>query len=239
MALLQASSLMIVAYAGYGQIAGLSQERQPHSIASLITALITAIITACLLYEGVTIAALSTVEAIVWGETVEGFVAPLERIAQNFNVPGSSMILAVGAIVAMSGILLHLITDLAWVMWTMGQQRDLSSRFARINAAGVPALGVLVVGGAIACVILNGSIATIWSFSAFNFLLYSAVTHLAAFHLTAPERLCPRWLTGISLVVCISLAFCFDWKLWLVWSGLVVIGVIWRGINQWSNQQSE
>ena len=66
---------------------------------------------------------------------------------------------------------------------------------------------MVVVGVAIAGLVLVGNIKTTWSFSAFTILVYYAITNFCALRLPADQRLYPRWIAIVGLVACLGLAF--------------------------------
>ncbi len=205
---LHASALMFVAYSGYGRITTLSEEvHEPKRTipqAIIITLLIT-----MLLYMVVAIVAVGAVGATEMElATHQKFAAPLELVASQFSITGSSQIIAVGAITAMLGVLLNLIIGLSRVVLAMARKQDLPQIFSRLNSQETsPDLAVILVGVAIAGLVLIGDVKTTWSFSAFSILIYYAITNLATLKLSAEARLYPRWVGWMGLFSCLLLAF--------------------------------
>jgi len=119
------------------------------------------------------------------------------------------------------------------VLLAMGRRRDAPRILARLNPQGTtPNLAVLVVGIAIALLVLVGNVKTTWSFSAFNVLIYYAITNLAAWQLPNNQRLYPKWLAILGLVSCLFLAFWVDPQIWQIGLGLILAGLIWHKIRQ-------
>ncbi len=228
---LQATALMFVAYVGFGRMAYLSHAvRKPHHTIPLSALVIFGGV--MLLYWGVAIVLLNTLSAEALEEAVEIYIAPLAIAARQFNLPGVAPVVAMGALTALLTMLLNLMLDCAQMLQSMAEQ-DIPRSFARFNAAGTtPTLAVLAVSGAIVCFIGVGDVKTIWSFSAFAMLIYCAITQLAVLKLSAQERLYPRLFPQLVFWGCLFLAFWVDWQVWLVSLGLLVIGLIWRSINQ-------
>ncbi len=79
-------------------------------------------------------------------------------------------------------------------------------------------------------VVVGNNVKTTWSFSAFNVLIYYAVTNLAALQITTEERLYPKWLAWIGLLSCGFLAFWVEWHLWLLGIILILVGLGWRKV---------
>lgn len=229
---LHASALMFVAYTGYGRIATMGEEaREPRK--TIPRAMIVTMVITMLLYMAVATVAVGTVGAEVLTSATQAHAGPLEVAVRSFGIPGGAEILAVGAITAMLGVLLNLILGLSRVLLAMGRRRDMPRILAGLNQSGTtPALAVLVVGIAIAGLVLIGDVNTTWSFSAFTVLIYYAVTNLAALRLPAHERLYPKWLAWVGLAACIFLAFWVEQQIWQVGLALIFSGLIWHTAAQ-------
>lgn len=230
---LQASALMFVAYTGYGRIATMGEEaREPRK--TIPKAMIVCLVLTMLLYMAVAAVGIGAVGADVLGSaTGQGKAAPLEAVARSVAGSGGAFVLAIGAMTAMLGVLLNLILGLSRVLLAMGRRRDMPRVLARLNQQGTtPHWAVLVVGVAIALLVLLGNVKTTWSFSAFNVLIYYAITNLAALRLPASERLYPQWLAWLGLASCLFLAFWVESSIWQVGLGLIVAGLIWHTVRQ-------
>jgi APA family basic amino acid/polyamine antiporter len=230
---LQASALMFVAYTGYGRIATMGEEaREPRQ--TIPKAMIVCLVLTMLLYMAVAAVGIGAVGADVLGSaTGQGKAAPLEAVARSVAGSGGAFVLAIGAMTAMLGVLLNLILGLSRVLLAMGRRRDMPRVLARLNQQGTtPYWSVLVVGVAIALLVLLGNVKTTWSFSAFNVLIYYAITNLAALRLPASERLYPQWLAWLGLASCLFLAFWVESSIWQVGLGLIVAGLIWHTVRQ-------
>ena len=235
LAVFHATALMFVAYTGYGRITTMSEEvRQPRRTIPL--AIIITLGMTMLLYLAVAVVAVGAVGAEVLGTVTNDRAAPLAIVAQQFWLPGSTQILALGAITAMLGVLLNLILGLSRVVLAMGRRGDLPAAVARLNRARTtPVVAVLGVGGAIALLVLLGNVKTTWSFSAFSVLVYYALTNGAALRLSPQERLYPQWIAWVGLVSCGFLAFWVDRQIWLWGLGLIGLGLGWKrliGVNR-------
>jgi APA family basic amino acid/polyamine antiporter len=228
---LRASALMFVAYTGYGRIATLGEEvRKPRQ--TIPKAMIVTMVVIMLLYMAVAVVGIGAVGAESLSAATGEAAAPLVVAARNFGVPGSSQVLAVGAITAMLGVLLNLILGLSRVLLAMARRKDMPGSMARLNQARTPSSAVLLVGMAIACFVLIGNVKTTWSFSAFTVLIYYALTNLSALRLPEEGRLYPRWVAWIGLGNSLFLAFWVEQPIWLVGLGLILGGLIWRTVFQ-------
>lgn len=230
---LHASALMFVAYTGYGRIATMGEEaREPRK--TIPKAMIASLVVTMLLYMAVAAVAIGAVGADVLSKaTHQAQAAPLEIAVRSVAGSGGAVVLAIGAITAMLGVLLNLILGLSRVVLAMGRRRDLPRVLAQLNQSGTtPVAAVLVVGSAIAGLVLIGNVKTTWSFSAFSVLIYYAITNLAALRLPAHERLYPKWLGWMGLASCVFLAFWVEKQIWLMGLALIVAGLIWHAVAQ-------
>lgn len=213
------------------------------NVHKLSKAMIVTIALATVLYSSVAIVAIHTIGSTVLSDSVGAFVAPLGVASRSLKLLGSPVIMtgimALGAILTLLGITGYLLARLARVLWKMGQRRDLPRLLARVDATtAVPNLAWIVATGMIACIALTSDIEAIWSFSAFALLLHMAITNLAALRLSPGDRLYPRWITWVGLGLSVFLIPWLEWRIWLMGLGLVVISLIWRGINLWSAEQA-
>ncbi|WP_416667247.1 APC family permease [Egbenema bharatensis] len=235
----RATSLLVVAFAGYGQIARLAQTPQTPRW-SVGKASGWTLIMVLLLYGGVAIAAVAAIGTVGLRDAVEAYGAPLAIAARTFTIPGSLAIVAVGASLTLLGTVSYLLVELVRVLWMMGQRRDLPRSLAQINSVrAFPPFAVLWAGGSIAFIVLSSDLQSIWNFAAFGFLLHTAITNLAMAQLPAGAHRYLRWFALISVALCIFLIFWLDWRVWLLGAGLVVVGLVWRGINLWVIEQSD
>ncbi|ABG49601.1 amino acid permease-associated region [Trichodesmium erythraeum IMS101] len=232
--LLQATALMFVAYTGYGRIATLGEEvKEPRR--TIPRAIALTMIFTCVLYISTAIVSVFAGQEVIQklSQADVSLVAPLEVIAKvgGLGIPVIPKLIAIGAITAMLGVLLNLILGLSRVLLAMGRRRDVPKVVARLDSGQTtPYIAVVIVGVAIACLVLIGDVKTTWSFSAFNVLIYYAITNFAALHLSPEERLYPKWLGWLGLASCLFLAFWVEKQIWLVGLGLILIGLIWHSL---------
>jgi basic amino acid/polyamine antiporter, APA family len=212
---------MFVAYTGYARIATLGEEiKEPRT--SIPHAIIVTLAVTAVLYVLVAVTAIGTVGANRFAESVSGRATPLESVARALDVAFLPQLIAVGAMMAMLGVLLNLIIGLSRVVLAMGRQGDAPPLFARLSGDGrAPTGAVILVGLAAGGLALIGSIETTWAFSAFTVLIYYAITNLAALSLPPEDRLYPRWVTIIGLIACLFLAFWVPITIWAVGLGLI------------------
>ncbi|WP_416193095.1 APC family permease [Nitrobacter sp. TKz-YC01] len=223
-----ATALMFVAYTGYGRIATLGEEvKEPRT--SIPQAIIVTLAVTAVLYVLVAVAAIGTVGADRFAGSVSERATPLEPVARALDVAFLPQLIAIGAVMAMLGVLLNLIIGLSRIVLAMGRQGDAPPLFARLSGDGrAPTGAVILVGLAVGGLALIGSVETTWAFSAFTVLIYYAITNLAALRLPPEDRLYPRWVAIIGLIACLFLAFWVPVTIWVVGLGLILIGLAWK-----------
>ncbi|MEX2495573.1 MAG: APC family permease [Woeseia sp.] len=226
-ALLYATALMFVAYTGYGRIATMSEEIiNPR--ATIPRAIIMTLVVSALVYSLVAIAAIGAVGSERLVGSAADKATPLESAAAALEVPGLTLVLALGAITAMLGVLLNLILGLSRIVLAMGRRSDIPPQFAAISSQSVPRAAVIAVGIAIAGLALTGDVETTWAFSASTVLIYYAVTNLAALKLPRSQRLYPRFVAWLGLGGCLFLTPFLPPRIWIVGTVLIGIGLLWR-----------
>jgi APA family basic amino acid/polyamine antiporter len=277
--MVQATSLFVIGYAGYGRITRRTKHlpHRPVPLSSTISSTISSpislssiinspsinsssvnlssinllpinlsqtialtLLAAFCLYSGVAIVAIQLVGLEALGDAVAAYVAPLSIVAQRFTFPGSRAIVAVGASCVLFGVVGDLVVELSRVLWIMGRQRDLPQAFARVDRTRIfPPVAVASAAGVVGSMVLANDVESIWTFASFAFLLHCTITNFAAFQLTDPVRSLPRWVSLLGVALCFLLIFWLEWRIWLMGAVLVMIGLMWRGINLWVAEQSE
>lgn len=223
---LHASALMFVAYTGYGRITTMGEEVR-HPERTIPVAIITTLVLTMLLYGAIALVSIGALGPTILSANQS--LAPLEAAAQALNVPGLALLISIGAITAMLGVLLNLILGLSRVLLAMGRRNDMPRITARLNASGTaPAIATLVMGSAIALLVLLGNVKTTWSFSAFAVLSYYAIMNLASLQLSHQERLYPRWVSWVGFISCLFLALWVEPSIWMGGLGLVAVGWCWK-----------
>lgn len=225
--LLQAAALMFVAFTGYGRVATLGEEvLDPRR--SIPRAILWTVALTFALYVGVAMAAIGSTDAAALGDAARRGL-PLGWAARQLGHPALASIVAIGAVVAMAGVLLNLVLGLSRVVLAMARRRDMPRVFARLDGGATSApFAVMAVGALVALIALVGDIRTAWSFSAFTVLLYYAITNLAALRVEHAQRFVPRIVSMIGLAGCAGLAWFVDTRVWLAGLALVVAGLAWH-----------
>jgi basic amino acid/polyamine antiporter, APA family len=225
-----AAALLFVAYTGYGRVAALG-ENVPNPQRTIPVVILLSLLISMLLYLAVSVVAIGNVGAGAFNLYTLSNVAPLEIIARQFDIPGASWVMLVGAVIAMLGLLLNLMRALSRVMLAMGRRLDMPAKVAKVNrTTHVPEAAIVAVAILVALLVLIGDIATVWAFSAFTALMYYAMTNLVALQLPPDKRRYPPIIAMIGLLGSLFLAFWVEPAIWLSGIGLVLAGLVWQRI---------
>jgi APA family basic amino acid/polyamine antiporter len=230
-ALAQATALLFVAYTGYGRIATMGEEVvQPKRTIPRAVLLTLALV--LLVYLAVAAGALRLVGPSGLAASVVaagGPAPPLPRLLLEAGWSWGSWIVALGAVLALAGVLLNLVLGLSRVWLAMGRRGDMPPQLAALNAAGTsPQLAVLLSGLLIALLSLGGRLELTWGFSAFTVLGYYAITNLCVLRLAPQQRRFPVALAWLGLLGCAGLAFQVPPAAWRSGLLVLVLGLLWR-----------
>jgi APA family basic amino acid/polyamine antiporter len=206
--ILTASSLLFVAYAGFGRVATLGEEiDEPRR--NIPRALILSLGIAVVVYLLVTAVALGVEGAGRFGELARAG-APLEALASRGWVRAA---LSVGAAAAIGSAFLNLILGISRMAFAMARGGHLPGGLAQVNASSSPWVSVLLTGALVAALVAVRRLELLLTISAFAVLLYYAITNLSALRLSPEERLVPPAVPWAGLLSCLALAAAAAWRL--------------------------
>lgn len=231
----QAAGLLFFCFAGYARMATLGEEvRRPRrtlpraivGALGVVLVLYAAIAVLCMIVLGparlaVSPSPLAELAAVVSGSS--GSAAEL-----GFWVAVVSAVAAIACLGSLAGIL----AGLSRTSLAMARDSELPGALSRISARGSSpvvaeiAVAILAIG---AVIVLDP--AWLVGFSASCVLVYYAIAHLAA--LRQPKA--QRWLHPAVQIVgaagCLVLAFTLPWQGVLIAAGVLVLGLVGRGIR--------
>ena len=168
---------------------------------------------------------------------VENLLPPLGKLLQGLALtPLWNAGLNASAIAAFTGTIWLQIPSLDWHL------RCLQMRFYDQGLA--PKLLQLGLGISLSGLLLVGDVKTLWAFSAFAILIHRALSHWQAAGYWQPVRWSRfskmnrrQYLHGGAAAISLMLAFWLDWQVWLVSLGFIALGLVWRGMRQWSETE--
>jgi APA family basic amino acid/polyamine antiporter len=218
----EACALAFVAFTGYGRVATMGEEiRDPARnipLAILLTLTLTVMLYA----------------AVGWSLSSSG--PGVHSLVEHPALASSRVLqtlVAIGAMLAMLGVLLNLILGLSRVLLAMARRRDVPQGLAVLNSTGTsPNRCVIAIGILIAGLCALGDIRMTWSLSAFTVLVYYATANLCAIMQPPAERRYPRGIPIVGFVVCCSLAVWVEQLAWITGLTLIVIGLFWHCLRR-------
>ena len=227
---LESVALLFVAYNGAARISMLGEEVVDPG-RNIPKAILTTLGMTVLLYVAVAVVGLGCLGAIAFGRAATEQAAPLQVVVEKFGIYGGSTLLSIGAITATLSVLLSVILGLSRILLAMGRRGDMPKVVAHLTTTdATPIWAIIGVAIAIALLVLTGAVKTTWSFAAFGSLYRSVIVSLATLQLEDHERLYPRWLAWLTLASGIFLAFWIEWKVWVIGSGLIGLGLVWHHV---------
>ena len=207
--ILSASSILFVAYAGFGRIATMGEEIQDPK-RNIPRALLLALAGAATVYLLVTATALGVAGAPDLAAAARSSNAPLEAISNSGFVKKA---LAAGAAAAIGSAFLNLVLGISRMAFAMSRGGHLPALFARVNASSSPWAAVLLTGAGVAALAAGRRLELLLTISAFAVLLYYLITNVCALRLSKEERIVPPVVPIAGIVACLALAGAAGWRL--------------------------
>ena len=229
--LAQATALLFVAYTGYGRIATMGEEvlRPERTIprAVLLTLAVVLLVYLAVAAGTLRLAGPAGLAASLGRAGTP--TPPLARLLLDAGWGWGSWVVALGAVLALAGVLLNLVLGLSRVWLAMGRRGDMPPGLAALNACGTsPQAAVLLSGVLIALLSLGGRLELTWGFSAFTVLGNYAITNLCVLRLQPQQRSFPQVLAWLGLLGCLGLAFQVPPAAWRTGLLVLAVGVLWR-----------
>lgn len=220
--LLASAGLLFVAYTGYGRIATMGEEvHNPRHV--IPRAILATVVVVTLLYALIGWRILHYLPLTSSGDFVLSNLLPSGVWRQ---------LVAVGAVIAMCGVILNLILGVSRVVLAMARRGDLPKQWSQLNQQRTSApTAVWVTFIVMLLVVISGDLKIAWSFSAFTVLVYYSITNLAALRVKAEERFVPRWISVLGLISCLSLAAFIELQILYVGLILIGVGLIWHAFR--------
>ncbi|MEY4452051.1 MAG: hypothetical protein RLZZ380_1172 [Actinomycetota bacterium] len=216
------AGVVFFAFAGYARVATLGDEVRdakrniPKAIViSLAFVLVLYLVLAYVLLDDV-------------GTKLNTVPAPVSFLSTQ--VLGVGWVAPIVAAMASLGSMLALLAGVSRTAASMAEDQELPKSFKMRNRFGSPWLAeVIIATGAIALT-SAGKIVWVIGFSSFSVLFYYAVGHLSAIGQPKEERVMPRWLNVVGLLLCIALALSFGITTFLISVGILAAAYVLRGL---------
>ena len=148
------------------------------------------------------------------------------------QLTGNGWIAPTVAAVASLGSMLALLAGVSRTAASMAEDKELPKFFTQRNRFHAPWVAeVVIAAGAIALASV-GRIVWVIGFSSFSVLFYYAIGHLSAMSQPVGERLTPRWVNVLGLVLCAALALSFGISTTLISLGILALALTVRWLWQ-------
>ncbi|HSO70222.1 MAG TPA: APC family permease [Arachnia sp.] len=219
---LQSAGLLFFAFAGYARVATMGEEvRDPRR--TIGRAIVTALLIVLVLYALVGVSLL----LLVGDEALAASTAPLALLVGDH--PVALVALQIGAVAAVGGALLGLLSGIGRTWLAMSREGDLPRFFDHTHPRTlVPHRIELTIGAVLTVILLVADLRGAIGFSSFGVLLYYFVANVAAFTQAQPERRYARVWQVLGAVLCLMLVVTLPWQ--SIVGGFLVLaaGAAWR-----------
>ncbi|MDO5677661.1 MAG: APC family permease [Propionibacteriaceae bacterium] len=219
---LQAAGLLFFAFAGYARIATMGEEvTNPER--TIGRAIITALVIVLVLYAVVGISLL----VLVGPELLAQSTAPLTLLVDGAPIPKA--VLTGGAIAAIAGALLGLLSGIGRTFLAMSREGDLPRFFDHTHpTTKVPHRIELLLGVILTVVLMLVDLRGAIGFSSFGVLLYYFVANLSAYTQDEAHRRYPKAWQVFGALLCLVLVATLPWQSVLAGLAVLALGVLWR-----------
>jgi basic amino acid/polyamine antiporter, APA family len=223
---LQAGGLLFFAFAGYARIATLGEEvKNPRE--TIPRAVPIALGIALALYVAVGVAALVGAGP----EALARSVRPLATAVDEAGAAWALPVVRIGAAVASLGALLALIAGVGRTTLAMARNSDLPAWLSSVHPRHrVPDHAELLIGAAVAVLVLTTDLRNAIGFSSFGVLLYYAIANASAYTQRQGWRRWPRGLNVVGLVGCLVLVAALPWSAIAAGTGVIAVGLLGRAL---------
>jgi basic amino acid/polyamine antiporter, APA family len=225
--LLQAGALLFFAFTGYARPVTVAEEvEEPRR--TLPRAITTALLLVTLLYLGVATTALGVLGPGPMGREA----APLRGVMLAVGSRVGPPLLAVGALIASSTVLLTEIWGLSRLAFAMARNGDLPPWLGRLSEPKrIPRHAVLAAGGLLLPLAAWLDLRPALEASSMALLVYYGVMNFSALQLPPERRLYPAAIPACGLASCLLLAFSLPWRAVGVVGCAAVLGWIYYAIS--------
>ena len=227
---LTAAGLIFFAFAGYARIATLGEEvRDPERTIPRAVPLALGLV--LLIYLVVAVVAL----AVLGPDRLAGAPAPLADVVTSAGLPGLAWLVRVGAVIAVTGVLLSLVAGVGRTVLAMARRHDLPGGLAAVHPRRrVPHRAEVAVAVVVVVLVTLGDLRSAIGFSSVTVLVYYAITNAAALTLGRdPGRRLPvRALAVLGLVGCLLLAVNLPITSVLAGFGVLALGAAWYVVRR-------
>jgi APA family basic amino acid/polyamine antiporter len=224
---LQSAGLLFFAFAGYARVATMGEEvRDPAR--TIPRAIPMALAGAIVVYAAVAV----TLLAVLGPDDLARSPAPVAAAVQAGGWDWAEPVVRIGAALASLGALLALIAGIGRTGLAMAREHDLPHWLATIHPRHrVPHRVELLVGVAVAVLVILTDLRGAIGFSSFGVLLYYFVANAAALTQPDADRRYPRWLQVLGALGCLVLVATLPGTAVLVGIAVFAVGIAARWLR--------
>jgi APA family basic amino acid/polyamine antiporter len=224
---LQSAGLLFFAFAGYARVATMGEEvRDPAR--TIPRAIPMALVGAIVVYAAVAV----TLLAVLGPDDLARSPAPVAAAVQAGGWDWAEPVVRIGAALASLGALLALIAGIGRTGLAMAREHDLPHWLATIHPRyRVPHRVELLVGVAVAVLVILTDLRGAIGFSSFGVLLYYFVANAAALTQPDADRRYPRWLQVLGALGCLVLVATLPGTAVLVGIAVFAVGIAARWLR--------
>lgn len=220
--IVMAAGVVFFAFAGYARVATLGNEVRDAKT-NIPKAIVISLSVVLVIYL-----ALAWVLLTNLGFALTEVKTPVASLTESLT--GNAWITSVVAALASLGSMLALLAGVSRTAATMAEDGELPARFMARNRFGSPWLAeVIIAAGAVALTAI-GEIVWVIGFSSFSVLFYYAVGHASAISQPKAERVMPKALNVVGIVLCVTLAISFGFETIAISTGILALAFITRGL---------
>ena len=216
---LEGSSLIFFAYAGFARIAIMAEEvKDPRH--TIPRSLFLSLGISMVIYLLVSFVGIGLVGYIDLSSSGSPLAVAIHVTGSNYAV----FLVSVGAMVATASVLLTTILGVSRVTFAMARENDLPSLLSKIHSKyKTPYLAIWISGALMIVAAVFSDLNQVIAISNFASLLYYSIANVAALRLSGKIRRYPSLVPAVGLLSCLSLLVFLKLDGWLV--GVIGIGL--------------
>ena len=229
--ILQGSSIIFFAYAGFARITTISEEvRNPEK--TIPRAILISMVVTSVLYITTAFAAIGLISFT----DLASSSSPIAAAAGASGVSWTVTLISVGAVAATASVLLTIILGLSRVFYAMSRNKEFPATLSRVHGRlGTPYISILIMGGAMALLAMFADLGQVIALSNFGSLLYYTLSNLAAVLLRRRLKnirsgfrtpLYP-FIPIAGMATCLLLLLTLDAKSWIIGAFAVGLGMVY------------
>ena len=222
---LQSAGLLFFAFAGYARVATMGEEvRDPRR--TIGRAIVTALGIVLVLYAVVAVSLL----LLLGDEALAAATAPMALLVGDH--PAARAVLVTGAVAAVGGALLGLLSGIGRTWLAMSRAGDLPRFFDHTHPrTHVPHRIELALGVVLTVILLAADLRGAIGFSSFGVLLYYLVANVAAYTQGPTERRYAKAWQVLGAALCVTLVATLPWQSIVGGLGVLGAGILWRRLG--------